>query len=95
MTSWLSIHSLSISKHLCQSFRRRHESKCFGSSLYLSKKKNLRPVKVVVAIAPGKASADSHFNIFTDVKSAQKSAIEDMGPSAAKTPVAKFQCLQE
>lgn len=95
VTPWLSIHFSSIWKHLCWSFRSSHESKHFGSSVYLSEKKNLRPVSLVAAITPGKATKDSYLSIFADVQSAQKSAIENIGPSAARTPVPKFQRLQE
>jgi len=93
MTQWLSINFSSISKHLCQSFRSSLDFKCFVSSSL--SKKNLRPVSVVVAVAPGKATKDSLFSVFADVQSARKSAFENIGPSAAKTPVAKFQYLQE
>lgn len=62
--------------------------------LSLSEKKNLRLVNLVLAAAPCKATKDSHFSISAEVQSTQKSAIKNIGPCAAKTPVAKFQCLQ-
>lgn len=58
--------------------------------VYLSEKKNLRSASLVVATVLGKATEDSHFSIFADVQNAQKSATENTGPSAAKTPEAKF-----